>query len=74
MTLHNFADVDTSSMMCGTWNGVGGGAVPRCTISGSTPGVFLRVVRWCVLVPAWTRTLFGVGLLAAIVGGASLTL
>ncbi len=73
MTLCTFVDVDTSSMMCGTWNGVGYGAVPGCRISGSLLGGFLRVVHWCVLLPAW-RTIFDVGLLAVIVGGALLTL
>ena len=46
MTLCAFADVDTSSKMCGTWNGVGGGTVMGRRICGSTPDVFLHVVRW----------------------------
>ena len=74
MTLCAFADVNTTSMMCGTLNGVEGGTVTGCTICGSTMGVFLRVVYWWVLlVPAW-RICFDVGLLATIVGGALLTL
>ncbi len=46
MTLCAFADGDTSSMMCGTCNGVGGGTGMGHTICGSMASVFLRVVRW----------------------------
>ncbi len=45
LTLCAFANVDTSSMMCGTWNGVGGGTVTGRTICGSVPGVFFRVLH-----------------------------
>ena len=47
MTLCAFAKVDTSSMMCGTWNGVGCGMVTGRTICGSTPGVFCALVSPC---------------------------
>ena len=72
-TLCVLFDLGTSSMMWGNWNGPSNDRSTGLTMCGSTPGVFLLVVRWCVR-GFVCMILFEVGLFATIVGGAPLTL